>query len=154
MLPSLPAVLVTLAAAGGASSKDVPVLCSTRQPVEVPCQQSISPGLTGAPALLANGVLSGNSPITGTVLSLSESVQVFPARLCLGQPALASSSLAPSGSWHKLAVPSRRFGQGLPAWQGDSLEQQRRGLPCARSPQSQARTACQHCHGLCLVSSQ
>ena len=57
--------------------------------------------------------------------------------------AWASSSPAPSGGWHKLAVPSKQPGQGLPAWQGDGIEQQRcqqvtsmPGRPHARSIQS------------------
>lgn len=61
MLPSPSGAPVTLAVAGDASrtsSQDLPVLGSTRQPAEVSCQQSISPGLAGAPALLANGALS------------------------------------------------------------------------------------------------
>lgn len=109
MLPSLPGALVTLAIAGDASrtsSQDLPMLGSTRQPAEVSSQQGISSGLAGALALLANGVLSGTFPITGTGLSLSESVQVFPTQLCPGQPALVGSSLAPSRNWQELAIPS------------------------------------------------
>lgn len=157
MLPSLPGVLVTLAIASDASrasSQDLPMLHSMRQPAEVSCLQSISPGLAGAPDLLANGALSRTPPITGMGLSLSESVQVFPAWLCPGQPALASSSLAPSRNWYELAVPSGKFGQGVPAWQGNSLEEQGCGLPHAKSPQSQANAMCQHCHSLCLASPQ
>lgn len=56
--------------------------------------------------------------------------------------AWASSSPAPSGGWHELAVSSKQPGQGLPAWQGDGIEQQRcqqvtsvPGRPRARSMQ-------------------
>lgn len=57
MLLSPSGALVTLAIASDASrtsSQDLPVLGSTRQPAEGSCQQSTSPGLAGAPALLAN----------------------------------------------------------------------------------------------------
>lgn len=157
MPPSLPGVLLTLTTASDASrasSQDLPLLHSMRQSMEVSCQQSISPGHAGAPALLTNMVFLGTFPITGTGSSLSESVQVFPTRLCQGQPALAISSLTPSRNWHELANPSGQLGQAVPAWQGDRLEQQRRGLPHARLPESQAHAVCQHCHGPCLTFPQ
>lgn len=151
MLPSLPGVLVTLTIDGDASrasSQDHPLLHSMRKSMEVSCQQSISPGCAGAPALLANVAFLWTFPITGTGSSLSESVQVFPAQLCPGQPALAISSLTPSGNWHELAVPSGQLGQAVPAWQCVRLEQQTRGLSHARLPKSQAHAVCQHCHSL------
>lgn len=107
--------------------------------------------LVRASALLANEALLGTFLITGTGLSLLQSVQVFPAQVCLSQPPLASSSSALLGRWHELGAPSRWLGRGLPAWQGDSLEQQRHGLPCTRSCQNQAMqhadivTACVWC---------
>lgn len=94
MLPSLPGVLLTLTTASDASrasSQDLPLLHSMRQSMEVSCQQSISPGHAGAPALLTNMVFLGTFPITGTGSSLSESVQVFPTRLCQGHQPLPSA---------------------------------------------------------------
>lgn len=113
-----------------------PILCSMRQPQR-------SPRAHKGPALLANMLLSRTSPITQTGLSFSEIAQVFPAEHSSAQ---ASQSLT-AASWYHLETgkswtsPAGSLDKVSFVWKGDSLGQQKCGLPHARSPQNQAHSS-------------